>query len=172
MGLDLRLTCKAFSSNAIKFSRIVLFSSLSSSHQILSNSLLSFSKVSSSCQRQPENVDYHRKGMSFFADQHAVGMQPLLPATRRLEARQVLIYQCISDLTGENGKYNYPRAAHLYPPFSDISCPAKNYKIAPTLTTAGQLDLVHSPLGLCCKPQFPCKKKTGQSHPQTALASL
>ena len=28
------------------------------------------------CQRQPENVDFRRNRMSFFAGQHAVGMQP------------------------------------------------------------------------------------------------
>ncbi len=28
------------------------------------------------CQRQPENADFRRNGMSFFAGQHAVGMQP------------------------------------------------------------------------------------------------
>ena len=55
--------------------------------------------------------------------------------TCRLEARQALIYQLVSGLTGENGKYNYSRAVHLYPPFFDITCSAKNYKIAPALTT-------------------------------------
>ena len=56
-----------------------------------------------------------------------------------LEARQALIYQLVLGLTGENGKYNYSRAVHLYPPFFDITCSAKNYKIAPALTlqTAG-----------------------------------
>ena len=54
--------------------------------------------------------------------------------TCRLEARQALIYQLVLGLTGENGKYNYSRAVHLYPPFFDISCSAKNYKIAPALT--------------------------------------
>ena len=51
-----------------------------------------------------------------------------------LEARQALIYQLVLGLTGENGKYNYSRAVHLYPPFFDITCSAKNYKIAPALT--------------------------------------
>ena len=32
------------------------------------------------------------------------------------------------------GKYNNSKAAHLYPPFFDIPCSAKNYKIAPALT--------------------------------------
>ena len=54
--------------------------------------------------------------------------------TCRLEAPQALIYQLVLGLTGENGKYNYSRAVHLYPPFFDISCSAKNYKIAPALT--------------------------------------
>ena len=52
-----------------------------------------------------------------------------------LEARQALIYQLVLGLTGENGKYNYSRAVHLYPPFFDITCSAKNYKIAPALTS-------------------------------------
>ena len=51
-----------------------------------------------------------------------------------LEARQALIYQLVLGLTGENGKYNYSKAVHLYPPFFDITCSAKNYKIAPALT--------------------------------------
>ena len=54
--------------------------------------------------------------------------------TCRLEARQALIYQLALGLTDENGKYNDSRAVHLYPPFFDITCSAKNYKIAPALT--------------------------------------
>ena len=54
--------------------------------------------------------------------------------TCRLEARQALIYQLVSGLTDENGKYNYAKAVHHYPPFFDISCSAKNYKIASALT--------------------------------------
>ena len=54
--------------------------------------------------------------------------------TCRLETRQALIYQLVLGLTGENGKYNYSRAVHFYPPFFDITCSAKNYKIAPALT--------------------------------------
>ena len=54
--------------------------------------------------------------------------------TCRLEACQALIYQLVSGLTGENGKYNYSIAVHVYPPFFDIPCSAKNYKIAPALT--------------------------------------
>ena len=57
----------------------------------------------------------------------------------RLEARQALIYQLVSGLTGENGKYNYSRAVHVYPPFFDIPCSAKNYKIAPALTLLTQI---------------------------------
>ena len=68
--------------------------------------------------------------------------------TCRLEARQALVYQLVSGLTGENGKYNDSRAVHLYPPFFDITCSAKNYKIAPALTD-GQVinitDLVAPP---------------------------
>ena len=54
--------------------------------------------------------------------------------TCRHEACQALIYQPVLGLTGENGKYNYSKAVHIYPPFSDITCSAKNYKIAPALT--------------------------------------
>ena len=57
--------------------------------------------------------------------------------TCRFEARQALIYQLASGLTGENGKYNYSKAVHLYPPFFDIFCSAKNYKIALALTALG-----------------------------------
>ena len=60
--------------------------------------------------------------------------------TCRLEARQALIYQLVLGLTGENGKYNYSRAVHVYPPFFDIACSAKNYKIAPALTAARKLN--------------------------------
>ena len=55
--------------------------------------------------------------------------------TCRFEARQALIYQLVSGLTGENGKYNYSKAVHLYPPFFDIFCSPKNYKTASALTT-------------------------------------
>ena len=50
------------------------------------------------------------------------------------KARQVLIYQCILDLTGKSSEYNYSKAAHFYPPFSHIPSSAKNYKIALALT--------------------------------------
>ena len=59
--------------------------------------------------------------------------------TCRFEARQALIYQLVLGLTGENGKYNYSRAVHVYPLFFDITCSAKNYKIAPALTAAAEL---------------------------------
>ena len=54
--------------------------------------------------------------------------------TCQLEARQALIYQLALGLTGENGKYNYSKAVHVYSPFSYITCSAKNYKIALALT--------------------------------------
>ena len=54
--------------------------------------------------------------------------------TCRLEARQALIYQLVLGLTGENGKYNYSKAVHVYSLFSHITCSAKNYKIALALT--------------------------------------
>lgn len=72
--------------------------------------------------------------MSFFAGQHTGVYSLNYRPTCRLEARQVLIYQCILDLTGENDKYNHSKAAHLYPPFSYIPRSAKNYKIALALT--------------------------------------
>ena len=81
-----------------------------------------------------ENAIFRRNEMSFFGGQYTGVCSLDYRATGRLEARQVLIYQCISDLTGENGKYNYSKAAHLYPPFSDIPLSAKNYKIVPALT--------------------------------------
>ncbi len=59
--------------------------------------------------------------------------------TCRLEACQALIYQLVSGLTGENGKYNYSIAVHVYPPFFDIPCSAKNYKIASALTLVRQI---------------------------------
>jgi len=54
--------------------------------------------------------------------------------TYRFEARQALIRQLVLGLTGENGKYNYSRTVHVYPPFFDIFCSAKNYKITLALT--------------------------------------
>lgn len=55
-------------------------------------------------------------------------------STCRFEVRQALLYQLVSGLTDENGKYNYAKAVHFYPPFIDIFCSAKNYKIASALT--------------------------------------
>ena len=85
-----------------------------------------------------KNVIFRRNRMSFFAGQHTGVYSLNYRPTCRLEARQVLIYQCILDLTGENGKYNYSKAAHLYPPLSYSPCSAKNYKIASALTQGGR----------------------------------
>ena len=81
-----------------------------------------------------KNAVFRRNEMSFFAGQHAGVYSLDYRTTCRLEARQVLIYQCILDLTGENDKYNHSKAAHLYPPFSYTPRSAKNYKIALALT--------------------------------------
>ena len=54
--------------------------------------------------------------------------------TCRLEARQALIYQLASGLTGESGKHNYSKAVHRYPPFFDIFCSPQNYKTVSALT--------------------------------------
>jgi len=62
------------------------------------------------------------------------------------EARQALIYQLVLGLTGENGKYNYSRAVHVYPPFFDIPCSAKNYKIALALTILTALQRAVAPI--------------------------
>ena len=86
------------------------------------------------CQRQLENVGFRRKGMSFFAGQYTSVYSLNHHIACRFEARQALIYQLVLDLTGESDKYNYSKAVHVYPPFFDISCSAKNYKIAPALT--------------------------------------
>ena len=78
---------------------------------------------------------YHIKTECHFSAVSIVVYTALIHSlTCWLEARQALIYQLVLGLTGENGKYNYSRAVHLYPPFFDISCSAKNYKIAPVLT--------------------------------------
>ena len=84
-----------------------------------------------------KNVIFRRNRMSFFAGQHTGVYSLNYRPTCRLEARQVLIYQCILDLTGENDKYNYSKAAHLYPLLSYSPCSAKNYKIASALTAPG-----------------------------------
>ena len=80
--------------------------------------------------------------MSFFAEMECRFLQGSIQVlyslihhiTCRFEARQALIYQLVSGLTGENGKYNYSKAVHLYPPFFDIFCSPKNYKTASALT--------------------------------------
>ncbi len=76
--------------------------------------------------------------------------------TCRFEVRQALLYQLVSGLTDENGKYNYAMSVHFYPPFFDIFCSAKNYKIALALTGAKAVgvkririhDLRHSHISL------------------------
>ena len=80
--------------------------------------------------------------MSFFAEMECRFLQGSIQVlyslihhiTCRFEARQALIHQLISDLTGKNGEYNYSKAVHLYPPFFDIFCSPKNYKTASALT--------------------------------------
>ena len=67
--------------------------------------------------------------------------------TCRFEVRQALIYQLVSGLTDENGKYDYAKAVHHYPPFFDISCSAKNYKIASALTYAEAVRFLEDKFG-------------------------
>ena len=86
------------------------------------------------CQRQLKNVNFCRKGMSFFAGEHTSIYSLDHHITCRFEARQALIYQLVLGLMGKNDMYNYSKAVHVYPPFFDITCSAKNYKIAPALT--------------------------------------
>ena len=95
-----------------------------------------------------KNVIFRRNRMSFFAGQHTGVYSLNYRPTCRLEARQVLIYQCILDLTGENDKYNYSKAAHLYPLLSYSPCSAKNYKIASALTIGDSCVLDNSPAPL------------------------
>ena len=97
------------------------------------------------CMKSPAvifaNCQRHFK-MSFFAEMECQFLQGSIQVlyslihhiTCRLEARQALIYQLVSGLMGENGKYNYSKAVHLYPPFFDIFCSPKNYKTASALT--------------------------------------
>ena len=59
--------------------------------------------------------------------------------TCRIEARQALIYQLVSGLTGENGKYNDAKAVHFYPPFFDIFCSPKNNKTVSALTALNKI---------------------------------
>ena len=82
--------------------------------------------------------------MSFFAEMGCHFLQDSIQViyslihhiTCRFEARQALIYQLVSGLTGENGKYTYSKAVHFYPPFFDIFCSPKNYKTASALTAS------------------------------------
>ena len=60
--------------------------------------------------------------------------------TCRIEARQALIYQLVSGLTGENGKYNDAKAVHFYPPFFDIFCSPKNNKTVSALTVLADFE--------------------------------
>ena len=90
------------------------------------------------CQRQLENVGFRRKGMLFFAGQYTSVYSLNHHITCRFEARQALIYQLVLGLTGKSDKYNYSKAVHVYPPFFDIICSAKNYKIAPALTSMAE----------------------------------
>ena len=79
--------------------------------------------------------------MSFFAGQYTSVYSLNHHITSRLEARQALIYQLVLGLTGENDMYNYSKAVHVYPPFFDITCSSKNYKIAPALTH--KINVIH-----------------------------
>ena len=58
---------------------------------------------------------------------------PIHNFTCQHEARQALIDQLVLGLTGETTSIII-KAVHVYPPFFDITCSAKNYKIAPALT--------------------------------------
>ena len=79
--------------------------------------------------------------------------------TCRFEARQALIYQLASGLTGENGKYNYSKAVHLYPPFFDIFCSPKNYKTASALTVYAHVGLFKQDVQLAVQNQIGIGKR-------------
>ena len=87
------------------------------------------------CQRHFKMSIFAEMGCRFLQGSIQVLYSLIHHITCRFEARQALIYQLASGLTGENGKYNYSKAVHLYPPFFDIFCSPKNYKTASALTT-------------------------------------
>ena len=86
------------------------------------------------CQRHFKMSIFAEMGCRFLQGSIQVLYSLIHHITCRFEARQALIYQLASGLTGENGKYNYSKAVHLYPPFFDIFCSPKNYKTASELT--------------------------------------
>ena len=86
------------------------------------------------CQRHFKMSIFAEMGCRFLQGSIQVLYSLIHHITCRFEARQALIYQLASGLMGENGKYNYSKAVHLYPPFFDIFCSPKNYKTASALT--------------------------------------
>ena len=88
------------------------------------------------CQRHFKMSIFAEMGCRFLQGSIQVLYSLIHHITCRFEARQALIYQLASGLTGENGKYNYSKAVHLYPPFFDIFCSPKNYKTASALTVS------------------------------------
>ena len=86
------------------------------------------------CQRHFKMSFFAEMGCRFLQGSMQVLYSLIHHITCRLEARRALIYQLVSGLTGESGKYNYSKAVHLYPPFFDIFCSPKNYKTASALT--------------------------------------
>ena len=91
-------------------------------------------RIGKSCQRHFKMSFFAEKGCRFLRGSIQVLYSLIHHITCRLEARQALIYQLVSGLTGESGKYNYTKAVHRYPPFFDIFCSPKNYKTASALT--------------------------------------
>ena len=106
---------------------------------------------------KPETVNANSK-MSIFAEKEchfspdSIQVYTVLnnQTTCRFEARQALSYQLVLGLTGENDRYNYSKTVHVYPPFFDITCSAKNYKIAPALTFGQPLELVRQTVLKMC----------------------
>ena len=86
------------------------------------------------CQRHFKMSIFAEMGCRFLQGSIQVLYSLIHHITCWLEARQALIYQLVLGLTGKTGKYNYSKAVHLYPPFFDIFCSAKNYKTASALT--------------------------------------